>query len=51
MLRLPNKLQKQAVDAGAKRLIFLSSIKVNGENTYDNYDVMVKTIDKKNIFT
>jgi len=41
----------QAVDAGAKRLIFLSSIKVNGENTYDNCNVTNKIDYIKKIFT
>ena len=32
------QLAEQAVRAGVKKLIFLSSIKVNGENTFENYN-------------
>lgn len=46
-VEVTKQIAKQAVDAGAKRLIFLSSIKVNGENTYDNYDVTGKNYRKK----
>jgi len=45
------QIAEQAVDAGAKRLIFLSSIKVNGENTYDNCDVTGKNYRIKKIFS
>ena len=45
------QIAEQAVDAGAKRLIFLSSIKVNGENTYDNCDVISKNYRIKKIFS
>jgi len=50
-VEVTKKIAEQAVDAGAKRLIFLSSIKVNGENTYDNYDVTGKNYRIKKIFS
>jgi nucleoside-diphosphate-sugar epimerase len=45
------QIAEQAIDAGVKRLIFLSSIKVNGENTYDNCGVTGKKHHIKKIFT
>jgi len=45
------QIAEQAFDAGVKKLIFLSSIKVNGENTYDNYNVTGKIHNVKKIFT
>ena len=50
-VEVTKQIAKQAVDAGAKRLIFLSSIKVNGENTYDNCDVIGKNYRIKKIFS
>ena len=46
------KLALQAADAGIKRIIFLSSIKVNGENTADKGLNKKNSIsDHKNVFT
>lgn len=44
-------LAEQAAEAGVKRLIFLSSIKVNGEYTDDKYDKTISRYQKKNSFT
>lgn len=44
-------LAEQAAEAGVKRLIFLSSIKVNGEYTDDKYDKTISSFQKKNSFT
>jgi len=45
------QLAEQAVKAGVKKLIFLSSIKVNGENTYKEYYKVRSREKKKYIFT
>ena len=50
-VEVTKQIAEQASDAGAKRLIFLSSIKVNGENTYDNCDVIGKNYRIKKIFS
>ena len=44
-------LAEQAAEAGVKKLIFLSSIKVNGEYTDDKYDKSISSYQKKNSFT
>ena len=45
------KLAIQAAEAGVKRMIFLSSIKVNGENTIDSRSDELNIIKYKKIFT
>jgi len=45
------RLAEQAAEAGVKRLIFLSSVKVNGEFTNDEYNKTDKNSQKKDIFT
>lgn len=45
------QLANQAVEAGVKRFIFLSSIKVNGEGTEDDYIDTSVNNQKKNIFS
>ena len=44
-------LAEQAVKVGVKKIIFLSSIKVNGESTYQNKIGIESIKQKKNIFT
>lgn len=45
------KLAEQAAKAGVKRFIFLSSVKVNGESTNNEYSDNVSNKPKKKIFT
>jgi nucleoside-diphosphate-sugar epimerase len=45
------KLANQAVDAGVKRLIFLSSIKVNGESTEKFFQTQVLKNEYKKVFS
>jgi nucleoside-diphosphate-sugar epimerase len=41
------KIAEHAVKAGVKRFIFLSSLKVNGESKFNNYNNKIITIDDK----
>ena len=44
------RLAEQSVAAGVKKFIFLSSIKVNGENTYNKHDYSIFNNQKKFFF-
>ena len=45
------QIAEQAAEAGVKRLVFLSSVKVNGEDTLENYRNINLNNKKKYIFT